>query len=104
MHGKLSPVTHDGTGVFKDLTGQINVTRYHSLTVDPNALPDCLHVSATTSDGTIMGLSHEEHPVHGVQFHPEGIASDMGHEILANFLSLAGFKTNQPPKRTKAAA
>jgi len=99
MHGKLSPVTHDGTGIFKDLNGPINVTRYHSLTVSPEALPDCFKVTASTSDGTIMGLAHKEHPVHGVQFHPESIASEMGHEMLANFLALAGFKTNTPPGR-----
>lgn len=103
-HGKRSAVTHDGTGIFKDLDGPINVTRYHSLTVEPETLPDCLHVAATTDDGMIMGLAHEEHPVHGVQFHPESIASEMGHEMLANFLSLAGFKTNKPPTRSKAAA
>ncbi|MGI9477076.1 MAG: anthranilate synthase component II [Hyphomicrobiaceae bacterium] len=104
MHGKLSPVTHYGTGLFQNIEGPINVTRYHSLTVDPGSLPDCLHVSAKTADGMIMGLSHKQHPVHGVQFHPESIASEMGHEILANFLSLAGFKTNKPPSRPKAAA
>ncbi|MBU2532816.1 MAG: aminodeoxychorismate/anthranilate synthase component II [Alphaproteobacteria bacterium] len=106
MHGKLSPVTHDGTGIFCDLPNPINVTRYHSLTIEPATLPDCLQVSATTSDGTIMGVAHKEHPVHGVQFHPESIASEMGHEMLANFLSLAGFKTNRPAKgrRSKAAA
>ncbi len=104
MHGKRSAVTHDGTGIFKNIEGQINVTRYHSLTIDPDTLPDCLHVAATTRDGMIMGLAHKEHPVHGVQFHPESIASEMGHEMLANFLSLAGFKTNKPPPRPKAAA
>ena len=103
MHGKRSEVTHDASGIFKNIDGPINVTRYHSLTVDPEKLPDCLHVSATTSDGMIMGLSHKDHPVHGVQFHPESIASEMGHELLANFLSLAGFKTNKPPTRSKAA-
>jgi anthranilate synthase component 2 len=104
MHGKRSIVSHDGTGLFKGIEGQINVTRYHSLTVDPASLPDCLHVSATTGDGMIMGLQHKEHPVYGVQFHPESIASEMGHEVLANFLSLAGFRTNKPPPRRKAAA
>ena len=104
MHGKLSPVTTDGSGVFKNIVAPINVTRYHSLTVDPQTLPDCFKVTAHTKDGTIMGLAHKEHPVHGVQFHPESIASEQGHEILANFLSLAGFKTNEPPARNKAAA
>lgn len=104
MHGKRSAVTHDGTGLFNNIEGKINVTRYHSLTVAPETMPDCLHACATTSDGMIMGLAHKEHPIHGVQFHPESIASDMGHELLANFLSLAGFKTNKPPPRSKFAA
>lgn len=103
MHGKRSTVEHDGTGLFNNIDGQISVTRYHSLTVDPAKLPDCLHVAATTSDGMIMGLAHKEHPVYGVQFHPESIASQMGHEILANFLALAGFKTNKPPVRPEMA-
>jgi anthranilate synthase component 2 len=104
MHGKLSPVTHDGSGIFKNIANPINVTRYHSLTVDPATLPDCLHVAATTDDGMIMGLAHKQHPVHGVQFHPESIASEMGHELLANFLSIAGFKTNKPPTRSRTVA
>jgi len=104
MHGKLSPVTHNGTGLFKGLESPIEVTRYHSLTVQPDTLPDCLSVTARTPDGTIMGLAHIEHPVHGVQFHPESIASEMGHEMLANFLSLAGFKTNEPPRRDRPKA
>lgn len=104
MHGKISAVTHDGSGLFKGLTNPINVTRYHSLTVEPESLPDCLHVAATTADGMIMALAHKQHPVYGVQFHPESIASEMGHEMLANFLSLAGFKTNSRPARRTAAA
>jgi anthranilate synthase component 2 len=104
MHGKLSPITHDDSGIFKGLEETIKVTRYHSLTLDPETVPDCLHVSARTADGMIMGLSHKEHPVHGVQFHPESIASEMGHEMLANFLSLAGFKTNKPPSRERSKA
>ena len=104
MHGKLSAVTHDGTGVFENIEGQINVTRYHSLTIERETLPECLHVTATTGDGMIMGISHKEHRVHGVQFHPESIASEMGHEMLANFLAIAGFKTNKPPARRTVAA
>jgi anthranilate synthase component 2 len=104
MHGKLSPVRHDGTGLFKGITNPINVTRYHSLTVDLKTLPDCFHVSAQTDDGMIMGLAHKQHPVYGVQFHPESIASEMGHEMLSNFLSIAGFKTNAPPARDRTVA
>ena len=70
MHGKLSSVTHHGTGVFTGLPNPINVTRYHSLTVDRQSLPDCLEITAETGDGVIMGLAHKTHPVHGVQFHP----------------------------------
>ena len=89
---------------FSGAANPINVTRYHSLTVEPKILPDCLHVAATTADGMIMGLAHKQHPVYGVQFHPESIASEMGHEMLANFLSCR-FQNQQPPagKRTKAA-
>lgn len=104
MHGKISEISHDGTGLFAGLTGPIHVTRYHSLTVEPETLPDCLHIAARTADGMIMALAHKQHPVYGVQFHPESIASEMGHEMLANFLSLAGFKTNKPPARSKSFA
>ncbi len=97
MHGKTSAVSHDGTGLFKDLPSPFTATRYHSLAVEPESLPDCLHVTATTPDGEIMGLAHKTRPVHGVQFHPESIASEHGHELLANFLALTG----QP--RAKAA-
>ena len=104
MHGKTSTVTHTGTGVFAGLDPELTVTRYHSLTVEPETLPDCLHIAARTADGMIMALAHKQHPVYGVQFHPESIASEMGHEMLANFLSLAGFKTNKPPARSKSFA
>ncbi len=103
MHGKLSKITHHDTGIFKGLPNPIQVTRYHSLIVERKSLPDCLEITATTSDGIIMGLSHKTQPVHGVQFHPESIASEAGHALLANFLNLAGFKTNQPSS-AKAAA
>ena len=102
MHGKLSSITHDGSGIFKGLEDTIKVTRYHSLTLDPETVPDCLHISARTADGMIMGLYHKEHPVHGVQFHPESIASELGHEMPANFLSLAGFKTNNLSSRARS--
>jgi anthranilate synthase component 2 len=89
MHGKTSPVTHDGTGVFAGLPSPFTATRYHSLAVD---LPDegALAVTARTADGEIMGLAHRTRPIHGVQFHPESIASDHGHALLANFMRLAG--------------
>ncbi|MBK9078156.1 MAG: aminodeoxychorismate/anthranilate synthase component II [Hyphomicrobium sp.] len=99
MHGKLSTITHTNKGVFKGLPKAFQITRYHSLIVERATLPDCLEITAETADGIIMGLQHKTHPVHGVQFHPESIASEQGHALLANFLSLAGFK----PKSRKAA-
>lgn len=104
MHGKLSKVRHRAAGIFEGLPNPIDVTRYHSLIVERASLPDVLEVTAETDDGIIMGLAHKEHPVHGVQFHPESIASEAGHDLLANFLRLAGLKTNQPPRRQRAAA
>lgn len=99
MHGKLSTITHTNTGIFKGLPKSFEITRYHSLIVERDSLPDCLEITAETADGIIMGLQHKTHPVHGVQFHPESIASQQGHALLANFLKLAGFK----PKARKAA-
>jgi anthranilate synthase component 2 len=90
MHGKLSTIRHTGKGVFKGLPGRFEVTRYHSLIVDRKTLPSVLEITAETPDGIIMGLQHKTHPVHGVQFHPESIASEQGHALLANFLELAG--------------
>jgi anthranilate synthase component 2 len=90
MHGKLSRITHKGKGVFKGLPKRFEVTRYHSLIVDRASLPACLSITAETSDGLIMGLQHKAHPVYGVQFHPESIASEHGHALLANFLDIAG--------------
>jgi anthranilate synthase component II len=90
MHGKLSKITHSAKGLFTGLPKAFEVTRYHSLIVERKNLPDCLTVTAKTSDGLIMGLQHKTHPVHGVQFHPESIASEHGHALLANFLDLAG--------------
>ena len=95
MHGKLSTITNDGRGIFKGLPKSFEVTRYHSLIVERATLPDCLEITAETSDGIIMGLQHKTHPVHGVQFHPESIASEQGHALLENVLKLAGFKTKQ---------
>jgi anthranilate synthase component 2 len=89
MHGKMSAIDHTREGVFKDVPDHFQATRYHSLIVDRQSLPACLKVTAET-DGIIMGLEHKERPVHGVQFHPESIASEHGHKILHNFLSLAG--------------
>ncbi|HJZ31631.1 MAG TPA: aminodeoxychorismate/anthranilate synthase component II [Hyphomicrobiaceae bacterium] len=104
MHGKLSTISHVGTGVFKSLPKKFEVTRYHSLIVDRDGLPDDLVVTAT-SEGLIMGLAHKRHPVHGVQFHPESIASEHGHALLANFLELAGAaprRRNRRPARHAA--
>ena len=98
MHGKLSSIRHDGKGLFAGLPGKLEVTRYHSLIVERATLPADLEVTAETSDGIIMGLQHKTHPVHGVQFHPESIASEHGHDLLANFLKLAGLS----PKRRNA--
>lgn len=90
MHGKTSAIEHDGTGVFAGLSNPFTATRYHSLAVRPDSVPECLQVTARTPDGEIMGLSHRSRPVHGVQFHPESIASQHGHDLLANFLALTG--------------
>jgi anthranilate synthase component 2 len=90
MHGKLSQVEHDGAGVFEGLPCPFEATRYHSLVVERDSLPDCLEVAAETEDGVIMGVRHRELPIHGVQFHPESIASEHGHALLRNFLAIAG--------------
>ncbi|MGI9523449.1 MAG: anthranilate synthase component II [Hyphomicrobiaceae bacterium] len=95
MHGKLSTIRHNGQGVFVDLPQTITVTRYHSLTIERSSLPESLSVTAETDDGLVMGVAHRSHPVHGVQFHPESIASEQGHALLENFLNLAGFKINR---------
>jgi anthranilate synthase component 2 len=89
MHGKLSAVHHDGSGVFHHLPNPLKATRYHSLIVERSTLPESLKVNAWTEDGIIMGIAHRERPVHGVQFHPESIASVAGHSLLKNFLELA---------------
>ncbi|HVQ08485.1 MAG TPA: aminodeoxychorismate/anthranilate synthase component II [Allosphingosinicella sp.] len=89
MHGKVSAIAHDGSGVFAGLPSPFDATRYHSLCVAPAGLPDGLAVNARAEDGTIQGLRHEALPIHGVQFHPESIASRHGHVLLANFLALA---------------
>ena len=88
MHGKVSPILHNKQSVFKDLPSPMNATRYHSLIVERNTLPDCFDITAETDDGIIMGLAHREYPLHCVQFHPESIASEHGHRMLNNFLEM----------------
>ena len=90
MHGKVSTITHNGRGVFRGINHSFLATRYHSLTIAPETVPDVLEVTATAEDGVIMGAMHKHYPVHGVQFHPESIASEHGHLILKNFLDIAG--------------
>lgn len=92
MHGKTSPIEHEGKSVFAGLPSPFTATRYHSLAVKRETLPDVLQVTAWTADGEIMGLAHRTRPIHGVQFHPESIATEHGHDLLANFLDLAGVK------------
>ncbi len=89
MHGKLSRIHHTGKSVFRGLNNDFEATRYHSLTIAPESMPRDLEVTATSSDGVIMGVMHKKLPVHGVQFHPESIASENGHAMLQNFLNIA---------------
>ena len=89
MHGKLSRIHHTGKGVFRGLNNDFLATRYHSLTIAPESMPTSLEVTATSDDGVIQGIVHKEHPVHGLQFHPESIASENGHALLQNFLRLS---------------
>ena len=89
LHGKLSRIHHTGKSVFCGLNNDFLATRYHSLTIAPESLPAALEVTAKADDGVIMGVMHKTHPVHGVQFHPESIASEQGHALLQNFLSIA---------------
>jgi anthranilate synthase component II len=88
MHGKTSPVSHDNSGLFAGIPSPFTATRYHSLIVEE--IPDDLIVNATSDDGHVMGFRHKELPIHGVQFHPESIATEYGHELLANFMRIAG--------------
>ena len=91
MHGKTSAVNHDNSGVFAGIPSPYTATRYHSLIV--NDIPDSLHVNATAEDGSVMGFRHQSLPIHGVQFHPESIATEHGHALLANFMAIAGIET-----------
>jgi anthranilate synthase component 2 len=94
MHGKTSPVTHDGTGLFAGLPSPFTATRYHSLVVEN--VPESLVVNATSDDGHAMGFRHASLPIHGVQFHPESIATEHGHALLANFLKMCGITAKMP--------
>jgi anthranilate synthase component 2 len=111
MHGKLSRMHHKSTGVMMGLPNPFEATRYHSLIVERASLPDCLDINAETTDGLIMGFRHRDLPIHGVQFHPESIASEAGHQLLGNFLSVAtggrlpaGTPKPLPPRRLTAVA
>jgi len=96
MHGKTSSITHDDSGVFKDIPSPYTATRYHSLIVED--IPASLHVNANAQDGSVMGYHHTKLPIHGVQFHPESIATEYGHQLLANFMTLAGLEPKMPEK------
>ena len=95
MHGKTSPILHDGTGLYEGLPSPFTATRYHSLIVPEEGLPAELLINARTPDGQVMGVRHASLPIHGVQFHPESIATEHGHELLANFMRLAGLKVKE---------
>jgi anthranilate synthase component 2 len=105
VHGKLSSIKHRGEGVFRGINGPFQATRYHSLVVERATMPSELGIVAETNDGLVMGVAHSRLPVHGVQFHPESIASEHGHALLANFLELAGLaprRRNARPTRHAA--
>jgi len=89
MHGKISDITHTASGVLSGIPSPFKATRYHSLTLERESLPDCLEITAESDDGVIQGIAHRELPIHGVQFHPESIASEHGHQLIQNFLDLA---------------
>jgi anthranilate synthase component 2 len=92
MHGKISAISHRGGGLYEGLANPFMATRYHSLTVARDTLPDCLEIQAWSDDGEIMGLAHRQRPLWGAQFHPESIATEGGHRLLANFLDMAGVR------------
>jgi anthranilate synthase component II len=99
QHGKVFEIKHNGSGVFRGINGPLKATRYHSLVVERASMPRALAVNAETNDGLCMGLMHDSLPVHGVQFHPESIASEHGHKILENFLKIAGEHPSQQKKK-----
>jgi anthranilate synthase component 2 len=88
MHGKVSDITHKNTGVFEGLPSPFVATRYHSLSIDPDSIPDCMEVNAISPDGVVQGMSHKEFEIHGVQFHPESIQTQHGHKLLQNFINI----------------
>lgn len=96
VHGKMGAIHHAGKGVFCGLPSPFLATRYHSLVVDRDSLPDCLEITAWLEDGTIMGLRHRDKLIEGVQFHPESIASEHGHQLIRNFLQEAGVSLKEP--------
>jgi anthranilate synthase component II len=102
IHGKLSEISHTNTGVFRGINGTFKATRYHSLVIDRGSMPRTLVANAETNDGLVMGLMHAELPIHGVQFHPESIASEHGHLMLKNFLDLAAAWNARTGRRTAA--
>jgi anthranilate synthase component 2 len=104
VHGKLSEIRHGGAGIFHGINAPFQATRYHSLVVERGSLPDELTITADTDDGLIMGLAHRHLPVHGVQFHPESIASEHGHLMLENFLDIAASWNESNGRRTAAIA
>ena len=104
MHGKLSAIHHDATGVFAGLDNPFTATRYHSLIVERESFPTALAINAWTEDGLVMGLRHKSLPIHGVQFHPESIASEHGHRLLSNFLRIAGHNVQMVPRRPRLPA
>nr|WP_321985442.1 aminodeoxychorismate/anthranilate synthase component II [uncultured Lichenicoccus sp.] len=104
MHGKVSPVRHDGSDIFAGLPSPFEATRYHSLVVRPDTLPETLVPTAWTGDGVLMGLRHRDLPLFGVQFHPESIASQHGHAILANFLAIARGRNDTRSQDTRSRA
>ena len=101
VHGKVHSITHDNKGVFTNLKNPLNVTRYHSLVVERETLPDKLEISAETKEGEIMGLRHKKYMIEGVQFHPEAVLTEYGHELLQNFITLAREKSSNLKEREK---
>ena len=103
MHGKISEITHNATGVLAAIPSPFKATRYHSLTLEPGSLPDCLEITAESDDGVIQGIAHRDLPLHGVQFHPESIASEHGHQLIQNFLDIARRKSGEKSGDKEAA-